>query len=71
MKPVDYRCECCDEVREIYVPDDQPIPKYIMCYKCNNKSIRMFSVPGTIIYQGRTGNAKNGYTSSPVSIKKT
>lgn len=73
MKPVDYRCVnlACEEVREIYVPDDKPIPKYITCYKCGNNAKRLFSAPGTIIHQGRCGNANNSYTSSPVSIKKT
>lgn len=71
MKPVDYRCDDCGEVREIFVPDDEPIPEYIMCYKCKMKMKRLFSAPGTVVKQGRCGNYRNGYTSSPVYIKKS
>ncbi len=70
MKPADYQCDC-GEIREYWVKDTLPFPEYIMCQECGNKAKRKFSATPSIIHQGKCGNYKNSYTSSPVPIKKT
>lgn len=71
MKSSDYKCNKCSHVQEISIENKLSFPAEILCEKCHNKSIRVFSNFATICHRGKCGNYKNGYTSSPVSIKKT
>lgn len=71
MKPVDYKCLNCNFIEELLLSDTAQIINYITCKECGGFSKRMFSAPGIICHQGKAGNYKNGYTSSPVKIKKT
>ena len=71
MKPADYKCTECNHIQELWIENKNDFPVYVKCNKCNSKSKRMFSSLYSICHQGKVGNYKNGYTSSPVSIKKT
>ncbi len=72
MKPADYKCSLCSTIRTIEVKDKDEFPQYIPCFKCNEVTAKRKYTPiPSIIHQGKTGNYKNGYTSSPVPIKKT
>lgn len=71
MKNKDYKCYECNTIREIWVEDEHEFPETIPCLKCGKEAIKKFSACHTICHQGKAGNYKNGYTSSPVSIKKS
>lgn len=72
MKPADYKCLNCNFVKEYFFNDTQQIPRYINgCEKCDGVLKRIFTPIYSICHQGKAGNSNNGYTSSPVSIKKT
>ena len=70
MKRKDYKCYKCNSITEHWVTSGD-FPETILCPECWGESIKMISKPYHIIYQGKCGNYKNGYTSSSVSIKKT
>ena len=71
MKHSDYKCMKCGHIQDIWYRDSDEFDEYATCYKCGNKSKRMLSASYSIVHQGKCGNYKNNYTSSPVSIKKT
>ena len=71
MKPADYKCKNCQHVFEFSVKDDESIPEYAICPECGHNGRRIYTPLASICHQGRAGNAKNGYQSSPVAIKKT
>jgi predicted nucleic acid-binding Zn ribbon protein len=70
-KPSDYKCDNCGSIREIFVKFTDDFPKNIPCYKCGEEMRRVFAPAYKICHQGKTGNAKNGYTSNPGHVKKT
>jgi len=71
MKSVDYKCIKCKKKYEKTYKDQEKILSKIICKNCKNDCIKIFSAPGIICHQGKCGNAKNGYASNPISIKKT
>lgn len=71
MKSADYRCPECKQIITKRIETKNSFPKYVLCLKCGNDATRIFTPIYSICHQGRMGNSKNGYTSSPVSIKKT
>lgn len=71
MKFADYKCHDCDEIRSITVMDTDYFPPVIPCLKCGGECTRKYTPLHGICHQGKAGNSKNGYKSSPVSIKKT
>ena len=72
MKRSDYKCEKCGKIRTIMIQDMKaPFPEEIPCYECESFAKRVFTPLPSVVYQGKCGNFKNGYESSPVSIKKS
>ena len=71
MKARDYKCTKCENTTELWIKDTESFPETIKCDICGENSKKVFSIVGTIIHRGKCGNAKNGYESSPVSIKKS
>jgi predicted nucleic acid-binding Zn ribbon protein len=73
MKSADYKCETCGKIIEIQFHNGATFPADIQCpeFECQGTSRRVFSPLPSIVYKGRTGNAKNGYKSSPVALKKS
>lgn len=71
MKYADYQCVNCQRVRTIHVPNLEIFPEMVPCTVCAGDSLRKYTPPGTIVFQGRMGNSKNGYKSNPVKITKT
>ena len=68
-KIVEYKCHDCGHVFEEWVKG--AFPKNHECPECGGQGKRIYSFGGFICHQGRCGNYKNGYTSSPVKIKKS
>ena len=74
MKNENYKCinPECQKVQNLILMDDKPaFPKYIDCKCCESKAIRIWGKPAVHVMLGKCGNSTNGYTSSPVYIKKT
>jgi len=71
MKYVDYRCNACGTLRTAYFEDLAAFPSTMPCEACGVPCRRSYAPQAVIMHQGRAGNSKNGFTSSPVSIKKT
>lgn len=71
MKFKDYKCLRCGEVTEITFKDTDIMPENSSCPVCGYTSEKIITPVSSIIHQGKAGNYKNGYTSSPVSIKKS
>lgn len=70
MKPSDYKCSFCGKITEFWVKDNIKFPQSIICI-CGYHAKRKFSPAFKICHQGKCGNDKTGYTSNPISIKKT
>jgi DNA-directed RNA polymerase subunit RPC12/RpoP len=71
MKTSDYKCNNCNQTTTLSVIFSESFPPKINCQYCNSKAIRIYSIPVSIIQQGKCGNSKNGYTSNNIKIKKT
>lgn len=71
MKRKDYKCQECGNVDEFWGEDTCVFPEYIPCTKCSNRAKKTFAPTPSIVHQGKAGNYKNGYVSSPVAIKKS
>ena len=71
MKSADFKCDC-GSIRTIFVKKADDFPETVPCFGCEvGIAKRIYSPIPSIVHQGTAGNARNGYTSSPVSIKKS
>jgi len=71
MKSKDYKCSKCGTIEEYTTEDTESFPEAIKCKRCGKDAYKIFSLAGVICWQGRVGNAKNGYTSTGGNIKKS
>jgi len=71
MKFEDFVCTYCGRVDDKTFRHGESIPDESTCSICGSRSKRKISSKGVIVHQGRSGNAKNGYTSTGGNIKKS
>lgn len=66
-KYFDFQCPSCNEIQEVFCNESD----IIICPECDVNCKKIFTPINSIVYQGKVGNYKNGYKSSPVNIRKT
>ena len=68
MKYADYKCDECGITAELGFGDGQPFLADVKCKECKGRMRRLWAVPAVKVEAGKTGNSKNGYTTSATGI---